>query len=78
MLNTEAVTSSMESRLISEAPMGVSVQRDLPGGWLCIIAKHPDKRTYVDYLKHPTETLMRYAMAVAENWAALHDAQPDE
>lgn len=61
---------SMEQAIIDRAPPGVSVVRDLPGGWLAIIAKHPDKVPLVDYAKQPCERLMAYKMAVAERWAA--------
>jgi hypothetical protein len=61
---------SLERSIIDEAPAGVSVVRDLPGGWLAIIAKHPNKVPLVDYTKHPSETLMAYKMAAAERWAA--------
>lgn len=49
--------------------MGVSVVHDLPGGWLAIIARHPAKRAYVDYLKHPPKRHYAFAMAAAERWA---------
>ena len=61
---------TLEQSLIANAPTGVSVVRDLPGGWLAIVAKHPAKRALVNYLKHPPEILMNYTMAMAERWAA--------
>lgn len=61
---------TMHERIVAEAPIGVSVVHDLPGGWLAIVAKHPDKVPLVDYTKHPNETLMAYKLAVAERWAA--------
>lgn len=61
---------TMEQSLLASAPNGVSIVRDLPGGWLAIVAKHPAKRGLVDYLKHPNETLMNFALASAERYAA--------
>ena len=61
---------TLEQSLISSAPNGVSIVHDLPGGWLAIVAKHPAKRPFVDYLKHPPETLMSYALAAAQRYAA--------
>ena len=60
---------TLEQSLIARSPPGVTVHEDLPGGWLAIVAIHPAKRPYVDYLKHPSETLRAYAMGVAERWA---------
>lgn len=61
---------TLEESILVSAPMGVSVIRDLPGGWLAIVAKHPNKVPLVDYTKDPCERLMAYKMAVAERWAA--------
>ena len=60
---------TLEQSLISSAPNGVSIVHDLPGCWLAIVAKHPAKRGYVDYLKHPSETLMNYGLAAASRYA---------
>jgi hypothetical protein len=62
--------ATLEQSLLDAAPNGVSVVRDLPGGWMAIIAKHPNKVPLVDYTKHPTDMLLRFKMAVAERWAA--------
>jgi hypothetical protein len=62
--------ATLKQSIIEAAPNGVSVVRDLPGGWLAIIAKHPNKVPLVDYTKHPDERLMAFKMAVAERWAA--------
>lgn len=61
---------TLEQKILDAAPLGVSVIRDLPGGWLAIIAKHPDRLPLVDYAKHPDGRLMAYKMAAAERWAA--------
>lgn len=70
MTFNQSITTSLEDSLVAFAPMGVSIVHDLPGGWLAIIARHPDKRAYVDYLKHPPEQLYAFALTAAERWAA--------
>lgn len=60
---------TLNESLIASSPDGVSIHEGLPGGWLAIVAKHPRKVPLVDYLKHPPEVLMSYALAVADRWA---------
>lgn len=67
---TEARPGSLHDSLIERSPLGVTVHEDLPGGWLAIVAKHPDKVPYVTYHKNPSPTLRAYSMAAAERWAA--------
>lgn len=66
----QAVSLTLEQKIVTGAPDGVTIVRDLPGGWLAIVAKHPAKKPLVDYLKHPSEYLMGAALRNAERWAA--------
>lgn len=60
---------TLQQSLVARSPLGVTVHEDLPGGWTAIVARHPDKVPFVDYLKHPSPTLFNYSMATATRWA---------